>query len=97
MKQNYDKERDRNFKNNNNYKNDGKGGNYKKKGLLDSDFNLENSYFYKDISSTQWTLVEKFINEYFTSGKSDVDSIKKFFAAYPIKHGEEHINRFRKM
>lgn len=96
MKKNdHDYERNRNFKNNN-YK--GGDRNYKKKGLLDTDFDLEKSYFYTDLNATQLKSIETFIKDYFSTGKSDKEAIKKYFATHAaIRKGENNLKLLRKM
>jgi hypothetical protein len=69
---------------------------YGKRKLLDDTFNLEKSYFYQELSSSEFDSIKKFINWYFTDRSTDQDLLKTFFSHYPVlKKGEQNLKKLR--
>jgi len=70
----------------------------KEKFILDPKFNLEESYFYQDVSKSQWDQIRIFIMNYLKDNKTDNSILKDFFQNYPnLKKGEHNMNQLRKM
>ena len=70
----------------------------KEKFVLDPNFNLDASYFYQDVTKTQWDQIRVFILNYLKENKADNSSLKAFFSNYPnLKKGEHNIVQLRKM
>lgn len=78
-----------------------KGGNKNygnKRNQLDPNFNLEKSYFLKELSSSQWTAIKEHLNTFFAKGKNEEKTLQTFFAAYPgIKKGDQNLHTLRKL
>ena len=50
---------------------------------FDPTFDLEEQYFYKDLSKKEWEEIISFLNNYLLGDKSDESELKKFFDSYP--------------
>ena len=69
-----------------------------KKSLLDENFNLEKSYFFKELSSIKWNAIKDFLNTFIEKGKTEETALVNFFGAYPaLKKGSGNIKTLRKM
>ena len=73
-----------------------KGKKYTKRKLLDNTFDLEKSYFFRDLSSANIESIKKFLHSYFNNGNKDEESLKNYFSHLPnLKKGKQNIRLLR--
>ena len=71
----------------------GKKGHFKRS-LLDENFDLEKSYFFKDLSSNQWNAIKEFLKSFFEKGSSDEAALATFFGGYKtLKKGGRNMKK----
>ena len=71
--------------------------NYRRR-LLDDTFNLEKSYFYQEISSSDLNSIKNFISSYFSNNNTDQESLKSFFPNFKnLKKGEHNLKKLKEV
>jgi phosphatidylserine/phosphatidylglycerophosphate/cardiolipin synthase-like enzyme len=69
--------------------------NYRRR-LLDDTFNLEKSYFYQEISSSDLNSIKKFMSSYISNNNTDYESLRSFFSIFPnLNKGEHNLKKLK--
>jgi hypothetical protein len=68
------------------------------KNILDPSFDIEEEYFFKQLSSGEWTSIRNWLGDFISNGKTDGSLVKSFFAKYPsLRKGGDNVSALRKL
>jgi len=68
------------------------------KGLLDSNYNFEKSYFLRSVSENDWKEIKEALTSYFESGSSDVIEVKKSLSKiHNLRKGANNVEKLREL
>lgn len=65
--------------------------------LLDQNYNFEEAYFFKDVTSEEWKKIESIVKSYYEDGTADVQILDKLDEFKRLDKGETNVNKLKEL
>ena len=65
--------------------------------LLDQNYNFDEAYFFKEVTSEEWKKIESIVKSYYEDGTADVQILDKLDEFKRLDKGETNVNKLKEL